>query len=228
MHGRASIQSKRELYSRDLARRHTPPHNPQMPARSLNVPPLPSIIPARGNVGTRTLARAAMRLFGWRFEGTLPALPKFVLIVAPHTSNWDFVIGIMVMFALGIRGTFLGKHTLFWWPLGIVMRWLGGLPVIRSSSQNQVEQTIHHLRSRARVVLALSPEGTRTKLPAWRTGFYYLAKGAGVPNVPVALDFLAKTIRILPPFTPTDDIAADLASLQANFTAEMAYHSEQY
>jgi 1-acyl-sn-glycerol-3-phosphate acyltransferase len=194
----------------------------------LEVPTLGDQVPKRGNALTRVVACAAMRLTGWRFDGSFPNVPKFVLIVAPHTSNWDFLVGVMAMFAIGIRGTFLGKHTLFRWPMGIAMRWLGGLPVIRSSSLNQVEQTVNHVRASERMVLALSPEGTRKKLPAWRTGFYYVARGAGIPIVPVAFDYSTRTIRIFPLFQLTDDVTADIAALGSRFRAEMALRPAQY
>ena len=98
----------------------------------------------------------------------------------------------MAMFAIGFRGTFLGKDTLFRWPASAVLRWLGGIPVDRASPHNVVQQTIDYFHARPQMVLALSPEGTRRKLPAWRTGFWYVAKGAGVPIVPVAFDFPAR------------------------------------
>lgn len=192
------------------------------------VPALPSLVPSRGNTVTRAVARGAMRLTGWRFEGNLPNLPQMVVIVAPHTSNWDFFVGVMAMFALGFRGTFLGKHTIFWWPLGIVMRWLGGIPVDRSTPHNVVEQVTAHFAARPSMVLALSPEGTRKKLPAWRTGFYHVAVRAGVKIVPVAFDFPYRTIRIFPAFAPTGEQGDDLSVLRENFRAEMAYHPDQY
>jgi 1-acyl-sn-glycerol-3-phosphate acyltransferase len=185
-------------------------------------------VPRRGNALTRVLARLAMRLSGWRFEGELPNLAQFVVIVAPHTSNWDFAIGVMAMFALGVRGTFLGKHTLFRWPFGPVMRWLGGVPVDRSSPHNVVEQTTAFFRQRESLVLALSPEGTRRKLPEWRTGFYHVAKGAGVPIVPMAFDFSRRVFRIFPPVVPSEDRVADFERLRALFDASMARHPDRY
>ena len=196
--------------------------------RPLDVPTLGAQVPKRGNAVSRVVARALMRLTGWRFAGNFPDVRKFVLIVAPHTSNWDFVVGMMAMFAIGIRGTFLGKHTLFRGPMGMVMNWLGGVPVIRSSSLNQVEQTIGHIRQSDGIVLALSPEGTRKKLPAWRTGFFYVATGAGVPIVPVAFDYSSRTVRIFPEFHPSNDVTADFAALGSRFTASMALRPAQY
>ena len=91
-------------------------------------------LPRRGNGFSRALGRGVLRLFGWRLVGDLPEVPKLVAIGVPHTSNWDFVFGMSAIFALGVRVNWLGKHTLFRWPLGGLMRWLGGVPVERSSS----------------------------------------------------------------------------------------------
>lgn len=152
-----------------------------------------------------------MRWAGWSFEGAIPNVAKAVVIVAPHTSNWDFFIGVAAMFALGLRVVFLGKHTLFRWPLGMVMRWLGGVPVDRRTSKGVVQQTVRLFETDDRVILALSPEGTRSEVDRWRTGFYHVAHGAGVPVIPVSLDWGRKTIRIGGAVATTGDLAADLA-----------------
>ena len=199
-----------------------------MPMARLTIPALGDAVARRGNAFSHALALLAMRLSGWRIEGGFPNLPRFVVVVAPHTSNWDFFVGVMAMFALGFRGTFLGKHTVFGWPTGPVMRWLGGVPVDRASSHNVVQQTIDYFRSRPQMVLALSPEGTRKKLAAWRTGFWYVAKGAGVPIVPVAFDFPARLVKIFAPMTPGENIDADIAFLRAHYDARMAKHPAQY
>jgi 1-acyl-sn-glycerol-3-phosphate acyltransferase len=215
-------------YAGNLAPRQPQSHNAAMPFVPVTVPPLGDAVARRGNALSRALATTAMRITGWRIEGAFPNVPQFVVIVAPHTSNWDFFVGVMAMFAIGFRGTFLGKHTLFRWPVSVVMRWLGGVPVNRSSSHNVVQQTIDYFDSRPQLLLALSPEGTRKKLPAWRTGFWYVAKGAGVPIVPAAFDYPARRIRIFPPVQPGEDIAADIARLRAHFSARMARHPEKY
>lgn len=191
-------------------------------------PALGDSVPKRGNAFSRAAASLAMRWSGWRFEGEIPNLPQFVIIVAPHTSNWDFVIGVMAMFALGIRGTFLGKDSLFRWPFGMVMRWLGGVPVDRYSPHNVVEQSTAYFRQHERLVLSLSPEGTRKKLPEWRTGFWYVARGAGVPIVPIAFDFSRRVFRIFPPVVPGESRERDFERLHALFDATMARHPERY
>jgi 1-acyl-sn-glycerol-3-phosphate acyltransferase len=170
----------------------------------------------------------ALRLAGWKFEGEIPNRAKILFVVAPHTSNWDFVVGILAVFALGIRASFLGKHTLFRGPLGLLMRYLGGIPVVRHARGNVVDQTVELIRTMPRIALGLSPEGTRRKLPRWRTGFHYVARGAGIPIVPVALDYSAKTIRLYPLHFAADSADADLAELGKLFHARMARHPAQY
>jgi 1-acyl-sn-glycerol-3-phosphate acyltransferase len=185
-------------------------------------------VPRRGNAFSRWFGRTCLRLIGWSLAGEIPNLPKFVIIVAPHTSNWDFPVGMFAKFALGFRATFLGKDTLFRWPLGIVMRWLGGIPVFRHAPRNVVEQTIDHIKRNDHVLLVLSPEGTRKKLPAWRSGFHYVARGAGVPILPVALDYSTRTVRFFPLHQPAATVEEDLTVLGRHFSPAMAFHPAQY
>ena len=191
-------------------------------------PAVGDLIPRRGNPVSKALGHLMMLASGWRFEGALPNLERFVLIVAPHTSNWDFPVGVMAMFALDLRATFLGKDTLFRPPFGFLFRWMGGVPVDRRSPHNVVEQTVGYFKTRDRMVLALSPEGTRKKMPQWRTGFYWIAVGAGVPIVPVAFDFPRKRFVIHPPRVMTGDAEGDIAGLQSLFRAEQACKPERF
>jgi 1-acyl-sn-glycerol-3-phosphate acyltransferase len=199
-----------------------------MPARPLTLPVLGDQVPKRGNALSRALAVLALKVTGWRIEGEFPNVSKFVLIVAPHTSNWEFPLGVMAMYAIGLRGAFLAKHTLFRWPIGAVMRWLGGIPVDRSSAHNVVFQTTALFRNRPHLILVVTPDGTRKKLPKWRTGFWYVARGAGVPIMPIAFDYSARLFRFLPLFYPTDDRDADFEALRANFHPGMAKFPDQY
>ena len=153
----------------------------------------------------------------WRIEGDIPNLRKLVIIAAPHTSNWDFVVGIAAKLGLGLRVTFLGKDSLFRFPLGPLMRMWGGIPVDRSASHDVVSGIVAEFARRDRLVLALAPEGTRKKVERWRTGFYHIAHAAGVPIVPVALNFGARVIQIGAPFATTGDVEADLRLLQGRF-----------
>ena len=144
----------------------------------------------------------------------MPDLPRFVIIVAPHTSNWDFPVGAAAKLALRLDATFLGKHTLFRFPLGVVMRALGGFPVDRSASHELVSGIVQEFARRERLVLVVAPEGTRRKVERWKTGFYHIARGAGVQIVPVALNWGQRAVQIGAPFQPTGDVDGDIARLQ--------------
>lgn len=159
----------------------------------------------------------ALRLFGWRVEGAIPDEPKLVAIVAPHTSNWDFPVGLAVRYALRLDASWLGKNTLFRPPFGWIMRRWGGIAVDRSAAHDVVAQTIAAFSSRPRVFLVITPEGTRKQVARWKTGFWHIAKGAGVPILPVAFDWEAKVCRILPIVHPGDDVTADVEQLQSEF-----------
>lgn len=147
----------------------------------------------------------------------MPDLPKFIIIAAPHTSNWDFVVGLAAKLALGLRVTFLGKQSLFRLPLGYLMRAWGGMPVDRSTSNDVVRQVVAEFARRDSLVLALAPEGTRKPVTRWRTGFYHIAHGAGVPIVPVALNFGSREIQIGAAFQTTGDLDGDIRVLRAGF-----------
>jgi 1-acyl-sn-glycerol-3-phosphate acyltransferase len=169
-----------------------------------------------------------MRLIGWRFEGPFPDVPKCVLIVAPHTSNWDFPIGVMAMYALGIRGTFLGKHTLFRFPLGVLMRFLGGVPVDRAAAGDVVGETVRHVQTHPGALIVLSPEGTRRLTTRWKSGFYRIAERGQLPILPIGFDYARKTIVFHPLFTVTGNLDRDVAALQALYRPSMAKFPAQY
>jgi 1-acyl-sn-glycerol-3-phosphate acyltransferase len=167
------------------------------------------------NVLMHWLARLILRLTGWRIVGGVPAAPKYVLIAAPHTSNWDFPVALMVCFALRLRVYWMGKASLFPPLLGAVMRWLGGIPVDRARSGNLVQATIDAYNSNQRLIVIVPPEGTRSKVTQWKTGFYYIAQGAGVPIALGYLDFRRKEAGLSRMFEPTGDIAADMVEIQS-------------
>ncbi len=152
---------------------------------------------------------------GWRIEGELPQLDKFVVIGAHHTSNWDFMIFIALKFVLRLNARWFGKHTLFRWPFGGLMRAWGGLPIRRHRQLNTVEQAVQAFRDNSQFMLILSPEGTRKKVERWKMGFYHIACGAGVPIVLGALDYQNKRVVIGPLFWPTGDEPADLKAILA-------------
>ena len=170
----------------------------------------------------------AMTLTGWRFEGALPDVPKFVIIVAPHTSNWDFPVGVMAYFSIGFRISFLAKHSVFGWPWGVFMRWLGGIPVERSVSRDRVSESIAAFNGSDQLILVIAPEGTRKLVPRWKTGFYHVAHGAQVPIVPIYFDFETRMIGIREPFHTTGDIARDLAEIELFFRDRKGKNPEDF
>ena len=151
----------------------------------------------------------------WDIEGEIPDRPKLIAIVAPHTSNWDFVLGIAAVCALGLSVRFLGKHTLFRPPLGWLMRWFGGTPVIREAPQGAVAQAVSVMESEPAVVLGIAPAGTRTRDTPWRSGFYHIAHATRVPILPVAFDGARRAIRLFAPLETSGDYEADLTRLMA-------------
>lgn len=191
-----------------------PPTGDPMPRPATVLPPL---VPRRGNRFTRWLGRAMLRLMGWEFVGEFPDYPKMVLIVAPHSSNRDFFVGVGVMFALGFEARFIGKRELFSGPAGIVMRWLGGIPVDRRRPEGFVEQLVETLGRYERVILAITPEGTRKPVTEWKTGFYRIAHAAGLPIAPVYFDNVTRRVGFFPVLTPTGDADRDIAALRARY-----------
>jgi 1-acyl-sn-glycerol-3-phosphate acyltransferase len=147
---------------------------------------------------------------GWTIEGRPPGIPKFVLAGAPHTSNWDFVVFLAATDALGIRPSFMGKHTLFRWPMKQLMFDMGGIPIDRRKRANYVEQVVQAFDERDELALVIAAEGSRKTEGDWRSGLYPIAMGAGVPIVPVWLGLGQRRIRIGEPFMPTGDYRADL------------------
>lgn len=179
----------------------------------MSIPALGSKVPRRDGGLSRRLGRAVFEKMGWRFEGAMPDLPKFVVIAAPHTSNWDFIVAMSAMLALDIDARWMGKHTLFRWPFTGFMRWFGGLPVNRAAAKGLVEQMVEEFEERDQLVLGIAPEGTRKRVEQWKTGFYRIAHEAGVPIVPVTMDFGRKQVAIGPPHYTTGDREADLRAL---------------
>lgn len=151
-----------------------------------------------------------------------------MVIVAPHTSNWDFPICVLVMFAVGIQATWLGKHTLFRFPVAGLLRWLGGEPIDRRAPHGTVGVAIERFRARSQWVLAVSPEGTRKRVVEWKSGFHRIARGVGVPIVPVQLDYSRHVVTIDTLFEPTDDAEGDIVTLRRRFSPEMALYPEKF
>lgn len=160
-----------------------------------------------------------LRLFGWKIKGWDPnLLDKFVVIVLPHTSNWDFPLGLLVRKALNADHLkFVGKDSLFKPPFGALFRWLGGYPVDRSKRTNFVDSIIDIFSATERFGVVLAPEGTRKKVNQLKTGFYYIALGAKVPIVMVRFDWGTKTVTWREPFYPDGNWETDLKAIEDYF-----------
>lgn len=163
----------------------------------------------------RSIARLLLRLCGWNLEGDAPGLDRYVVIAAPHTSNWDFVWMILMATGLGVRISWFGKHTLFSWPFGPIMRRLGGIAIERDSGQDYVSQTAELFARAERLVLAVPAEGSRGHREYWRSGFYYIAKAAQVPVVFSYLDYGARRGGFGPSMLPGADVKQDMDVVRA-------------
>ena len=151
---------------------------------------------------------------GWKIKGGLPGVPKYVMIAAPHTSNWDYFYTLLIAFVLKTQIYAMGKKSLTTGPFGPIMKWLGIIPIDRSKSHNIVEQTIQQFNVHEKLTILVPPSGTRNKVAYWKTGFYYIAHGA---NVPIALGFIdygTKTGGIGPLFYPTGKIDTDMKTIR--------------
>jgi 1-acyl-sn-glycerol-3-phosphate acyltransferase len=200
----------------------TPFHSPP---GFLRLPPSAPQVNARWR---RWLGIFLMKISGWRVAGTMPAEPRFVMIVAPHTSNWDFFHGFTAYLTLQLDTTWLAKHTVFFWPLGILARRFGGMPIDRSRGANVVRTFIEEFARRERMSITITPEGTRGRVPEWKLGFLHIANEAQVPVVPVALDYSKKHIMIFPSVMPSGDSTADLQKIKALYSKEMARHPQSF
>eukprot|EP01037_Dinobryon_pediforme_P015060 gene15061-15200_t len=187
---------------------------------------------ARPEIGTLSRwTRSALLTFyrrqGWRAEGTPPADGRYVIIAAPHTSNWDFVYFLGLTQELGIDAHFMGKQSLFRWPMGGFMRDMGGIEVDRSGSHDMVRQMIDEFARRDRFALTIAPEGTRSRVQSWRTGFYHIALGAQVPMVVGFMDYGRRTGGLGPAIMPTGDYRADMAQVAALYRDVTPRHPDR-
>jgi len=185
-------------------------------------------LPRRGNRLLQRFGSSMLRLLGWRFDGCLPNIPKQVVIVAPHTSNWDFILGLMTVFALDIRAHWIGKHTIFVPPFGRLMEWLGGIPVNRSLPNDLVKETTKRFAAEEKFLLGLAPEGTRGRVEKWKQGYYRIAVGAGIPIVCAALDYRTRTIIFDAAITPSGDLARDFARIREFFVGVTPRFPEKF
>jgi 1-acyl-sn-glycerol-3-phosphate acyltransferase len=172
----------------------------------------------------RRLMIAIYRLRGWHVEGRVPPIPKFIVIGAPHTSNWDFAVFLGAIDELGIQPSYIGKHSLFRWPMRRFFVDMGGIPIDRTRRGNYVVAVANEIAKRERIALVIAPEGTRHPKGVWHSGFYHIALRANVPIVPAWLDRKRRSAGLGEPIYPSGDYAADLERIASFYRANLPDH----
>ncbi len=189
---------------------------------------LGALIPKRGGKFAPTIGSWLIKTAGWRTVGEIPNISQAVVLAIPHTSNIDGIFAIPSLFALDLNISIMGKHTLFKVPiLAQLLRWIGIIPINREAKGSVLQASIDKFKSGEPLFLGLAPEGTRDYTEKWKTGFYYLAVGANVPILPVALDYNTKEVRFLEPVYPTGNIEEDLPKIYAQYGGVMPFYPER-
>ncbi len=160
------------------------------------------------------LSQWLLKIAGWKVDVTIPDFPKSIICVAPHTSNWDFILGKLAYSAVGRKTGFLMKETWFFFPLGPIFKAMGGIPVPRKRGSDLSQAIVDKINNAKRITIAITPEGTRSLTHKWRSGFLHIARGAGIPIQLAVLDYANKHIYIHDSFSPTDDIENDMRRIK--------------
>ncbi|MCQ2268295.1 MAG: 1-acyl-sn-glycerol-3-phosphate acyltransferase [Bacteroidaceae bacterium] len=168
------------------------------------------------------------KVLGWKSVVNTPDFNKCIICTAPHTTNWDLFIGKLFIGAVGRESGFLMKSDWFFWPLGPIFRWMGGIPVNRSKNTSLTQRVIELAKTSDRFILTITPEGTRKANPKWKRGFWFIAKGANLPIVLCGIDYEKKEIRSEKVFIPSDDIEADMREIKMFFKDFKGYHPENF
>lgn len=177
------------------------------------------------------LGKLVLSIFGWRVKGSISedfSNQKLVVIVAPHTSNWDGIFGVATVAGLDAKITFIGKHTAFRYGLGAFLRYMGGIPVDRSKPGGIIRDAIDQIKKIDGSLIAMSPEGTRSKVKEWKTGFLRIAKELNTKIIPASLDFAKKEILLGKAFVPSGNNEEDIRALKEYYSVFTAKHPEKY
>lgn len=184
-------------------------------------------VPKRGNRFSKWLGELVLWLLGWRITGAFPNVKKAVVVVAPHTSNWDGILGITGILALGLKIGLMGKDSIFRGPFGPVLRWLGLIPIARDSAAGVVEQSVAKFGERDALFLGIAPEGTRHGAEEWKTGFYRIAVDADVPILLAVLDYAKREMRLSLTLYPSGDADADMETILSYYRGVSPKHPER-
>lgn len=206
----------------------TDPQYPKFTRTPLTYKKLGDKVPRRGGIIAPPIAKAVLKVLGWKVVGDIPNVPKAVFLALPHTSNMDGLFAIPSILALDLDIKIMGKESLFKVPiLASFLRWAGIIPIDRGKKGSVLQTSIDRFKSKKPLLLGLSPEGTRSYTKEWKTGFYYIAAGAGVPIVPVAMDYQTKEVRFMQPVVPTGDIEADMPKILGQYKGVVPKHPER-
>lgn len=168
------------------------------------------------------------RILGWKVVLDVPNYDKCIVCAAPHTTNWDLFIGKLYYGAIGRKTSFMMKKEWFFFPLGLLFKAVGGIPVDRGRKTSLVDQMVNHFRTSKRFHLAITPEGTRTANPNWKKGFYYIAVKAEVPIILVAIDYPSKTITSNKVIIPSGDVDKDMREIKLYYQQFRGKHPENF
>lgn len=175
----------------------------------------------------QSISQFILRVMGWQTISTIPPLEKYVLVGAPHTTNWDFPLTLLALSSLGVKFNWVAKHTLFWWPLGLFLKAIGGISVDRSGGMAFLKQAIELYKDRDKLILAIAPEGTRSRTSHWKSGFYVIARKANVPIVLGSIDYPTKQITIGMALMPSGNIEKDFKRIREFYRGKEGKYPEK-
>ena len=192
------------------------------------IPEIPENYPRVGNKFTRWFGESVFASMGWSINGTFPNINKAILAVAPHTSNMDFLVGIFAKFAIGTHIHWMAKDSLFVWPIKYLFDHWGGIPICRTTPQGVVEQIVESFKKHEKLLLVITPEGTRKKTEKLKTGFIRIAQAADIPIFPIGFDFSKKRIDLGELFFASGNVEKDELQLRNYFKRFKGYYPENY
>ncbi|WP_346838876.1 1-acyl-sn-glycerol-3-phosphate acyltransferase [Microbulbifer sp. SAOS-129_SWC] len=187
---------------------------------------LPDEMPRIGNRFTKAIGLLIVKMLGWRIEGEFPPEKKVMVALAPHTSNWDFVVAMPFIMALRLKASWLMKKEAFFFPFKNLFKWLGGIPTDRKAPGGMAKQVAVQFRENEKMWVAITPEGTRKKTAKWKNGFLRIAYAANIPILLIAWDFTNKCIRVDSLYRPTGDLDTDMHEIRKRFDKYQGRHPQ--
>lgn len=179
-------------------------------------------------IDMKTFCKFLLKLFGWKVVYSVPSYPKSIICVAPHTSNWDFVLGKIVYWSVGGHAGFLIKEAWFFFPMNLLFKALGGIPVAKKRGSSLTDVLVEKFNNSDKMTLAITPEGTRSKVTEWRTGFLHIAYEANIPIVLGAIDASKKTVYLQKIFVPTGDVDVDMRAIKDYYKPFVGINPENF